>query len=147
MKAMVDMLPDECNWAGFGIGRMQMPMVAQAALLGGNVRVGLEDIDKSIAYGPGLRWAIMGPCMNMALCGGEGGMKRMLDYFGPSLLEPWTRLEAPELTDKLYHDMINGFNDSTKGRSMKELATELDDCLIRVIKVMEEYRCEHGIER
>ncbi|RLQ20649.1 3-keto-5-aminohexanoate cleavage protein [Seongchinamella sediminis] len=43
MKAMVDMLPEDCNWAGFGIGRLQMPMVAQATLLGGNVRVGLED--------------------------------------------------------------------------------------------------------
>ena len=43
MKAMRDMLPDGAVWAGFGIGRMQMPMVAQAVLLGGNVRVGLED--------------------------------------------------------------------------------------------------------
>ena len=30
-------------WAGFGIGRNQFPMVAQAAVLGGHVRVGLED--------------------------------------------------------------------------------------------------------
>lgn len=43
MKLMSDMLPAEANWAGFGISRLQMPMVAQAMLLGGNVRVGLED--------------------------------------------------------------------------------------------------------
>jgi len=43
MKAMADNLPTGAIWAGFGIGRMQMPMVAQAVLLGGNVRVGLED--------------------------------------------------------------------------------------------------------
>ncbi len=43
MKLMSDMLPEGSNWAGFGISRMQMPMVAQAMLLGGNVRVGLED--------------------------------------------------------------------------------------------------------
>lgn len=43
MKAMVDMMPAGANWSGFGISRMQMPMVAQAALLGGNCRVGLED--------------------------------------------------------------------------------------------------------
>lgn len=43
MKAMVDNLPPGAHWAGFGIGRMQMPMVAQAMLLGGHVRVGLED--------------------------------------------------------------------------------------------------------
>ena len=43
MKAMVDNLPASAVWDGFGIGRMQMPMAAQAVLLGGNVRVGLED--------------------------------------------------------------------------------------------------------
>lgn len=43
MQAMVDALPPDALWSGFGIGRQQMPMVAQAVLLGGNVRVGLED--------------------------------------------------------------------------------------------------------
>ncbi len=43
MQAMVNRLPAGCVWSGFAIGRMQMPFVAAAALLGGNVRVGLED--------------------------------------------------------------------------------------------------------
>jgi len=43
MAAMRQALPPGAIWAGFGISRMQMPMVAQAVLLGGNVRVGLED--------------------------------------------------------------------------------------------------------
>ena len=43
MKTMVDALPDGAIWHAFGISRTQMPMVAQAVLLGGNVRVGLED--------------------------------------------------------------------------------------------------------
>jgi uncharacterized protein (DUF849 family) len=40
---MRNLLPSGAHWAAFGIGRMQMPMVGMAALLGGNVRVGLED--------------------------------------------------------------------------------------------------------
>jgi uncharacterized protein (DUF849 family) len=43
MKALVGLLPAGANWSAFGIGRLQLPMVAQAVLLGGNVRVGLED--------------------------------------------------------------------------------------------------------
>ena len=43
MLAMRDLLPDKAVWASFGISRMQMPMVAKSVLLGGNVRVGLED--------------------------------------------------------------------------------------------------------
>jgi uncharacterized protein (DUF849 family) len=40
---MVNALPENCNWGSFAISRMQMPWVAQSILLGGNVRVGLED--------------------------------------------------------------------------------------------------------
>jgi uncharacterized protein (DUF849 family) len=50
-KAMVDLLPEGANWGGFSIGAMEMPMVAQSLLLGGNVRVGLEDnlyLDKGV---------------------------------------------------------------------------------------------------
>jgi len=43
MKALSDALPAGSLWSGFGLSRMEMPMVAQAILLGGNVRVGLED--------------------------------------------------------------------------------------------------------
>ncbi|WP_231757015.1 3-keto-5-aminohexanoate cleavage protein [Microbulbifer elongatus] len=43
LKAMVDNLPEGAQWAGFGIGRHQFPMATQVMLMGGNIRVGLED--------------------------------------------------------------------------------------------------------
>ena len=43
MLAMRSGLPQGAVWSAFGISRHQFPMVAQAAVLGGNVRVGLED--------------------------------------------------------------------------------------------------------
>ncbi|THC51417.1 3-keto-5-aminohexanoate cleavage protein [Streptomyces sp. A1499] len=43
LQSMVNMLPDGAQWASFALGRMQMPWVAQSILLGGQVRVGLED--------------------------------------------------------------------------------------------------------
>ena len=44
MKFMKDMLPEkDCTWFTFGCGATQFPMVAQAMLYGGHVRVGLED--------------------------------------------------------------------------------------------------------
>ncbi|WP_322097149.1 3-keto-5-aminohexanoate cleavage protein [Pelagibius sp. Alg239-R121] len=42
-QALVNALPQDSIFSGFSIGRMQLPFVAQAALCGGNVRVGLED--------------------------------------------------------------------------------------------------------
>ena len=43
LAAMVQQLPPGAVWASFALGRMQMPWVAQSILLGGHVRVGLED--------------------------------------------------------------------------------------------------------
>ena len=43
MQTMRDHLPEGSLWSGFAISRMEMPIVAQAMLLGGNLRVGLED--------------------------------------------------------------------------------------------------------
>ena len=37
------MLPSGAVWTGFGIGRHEFPMVAQSVLLGGHIRVGMED--------------------------------------------------------------------------------------------------------
>ncbi|MFA0844896.1 3-keto-5-aminohexanoate cleavage protein [Streptomyces rochei] len=43
LQSMVNTLPNGARWASFALGRMQMPWVAQSILLGGHVRVGLED--------------------------------------------------------------------------------------------------------
>ena len=43
LATMVNQLPEGAQWASFALGRMQMPWVAQSILLGGHVRVGLED--------------------------------------------------------------------------------------------------------
>ena len=43
MIFMKNLLPKGAMWAGFGISSMEMPMVAQACLMGGHCRVGLED--------------------------------------------------------------------------------------------------------
>jgi uncharacterized protein (DUF849 family) len=43
MVLMSRALPCDALWAGFGVGPTSFPMLAQAALLGGNVRIGMED--------------------------------------------------------------------------------------------------------
>lgn len=51
MMHMKTLLPADAHWAAFGISRMEYPMAAQAVLLGGHVRVGLEDnlyLDKGV---------------------------------------------------------------------------------------------------
>ncbi|MCT4607620.1 MAG: 3-keto-5-aminohexanoate cleavage protein [Pelagimonas sp.] len=43
MAFLASQLPAGTQWAGFGIGRMAFPMLAQTYLLGGHCRIGMED--------------------------------------------------------------------------------------------------------
>jgi uncharacterized protein (DUF849 family) len=43
IQYMQNLLPPDAHWAALGIGPLEFPVVAQSALLGGHVRVGLED--------------------------------------------------------------------------------------------------------
>ncbi len=94
------------------------------------------EIDDAILYGPGLRWAFMGPCLTFHLAGGEAGMAHMLEQFGPALKLPWTKLEAPELTDELAGRMIEGTKAQAAGRSVAELERLRDDALIGILQIL-----------
>ncbi|MGB0385062.1 MAG: 3-hydroxyacyl-CoA dehydrogenase NAD-binding domain-containing protein [Ardenticatenaceae bacterium] len=103
----------------------------------------VEEIDASIRYGPGLRWAIMGPLTVLHLGGGEGGMAHLIHQFGPSLQEPWTFLEAPELTDELSQKVIDGCEQLTAGYSIKQLEKERDDILLQMLQILDKSKIWH----
>ena len=94
------------------------------------------ELDDSILYGPGLRWASMGTNLTFHLAGGDAGMRHMLRQFGPALKLPWTRLEAPELTDELTEAMVAGCEAQAAGRSVVELERQRDDALIAVMRAL-----------
>ncbi|MCB9136027.1 MAG: thioesterase family protein [Anaerolineales bacterium] len=103
----------------------------------------VEEIDMSVRYGPGLRWAMMGPLTVLHLGGGEGGMAHLIHQFGPSLQSPWTFLQAPELTDELAQKVIDGCNRLTEGTPIHQLEAERDDLLIRLLDLLEKSRLWH----
>ncbi len=94
------------------------------------------ELDESIIYGPGLRWAAMGMNLIYHLAGGESGMRHMLEQFGPCLKWPWTKLEAPELTDTLIDRMVEGTQAQAQGRSIRELERLRDDYLVAIQQVL-----------
>jgi carnitine 3-dehydrogenase len=97
------------------------------------------ELDESIIYGPGLRWAAMGTNMIYHLAGGEAGMRHMLAQFGPALKWPWTKLEAPELTESLIDRMVEGTQAQAAGRSIRELERLRDDYLVAIQQVLRQY--------
>lgn len=102
------------------------------------------ELDDSIVYGPGLRWAGMGTNLIYHLAGGETGMRHMLRQFGPCLKWPWTRLEAPELTEELIDRMVEGTREEAAGRSIRELERLRDDYLVAIQQVLRQFNIGAG---
>jgi carnitine 3-dehydrogenase len=97
------------------------------------------ELDDAIVYGPGLRWAAMGTNLIYHLAGGETGMRHMLRQFGPCLKWPWTKLEAPELTEELIDRMVEGTQAQAAGRSIRDLERLRDECLLAIQQVLRQY--------
>jgi carnitine 3-dehydrogenase len=102
------------------------------------------ELDDSITYGPGLRWAGMGMNLIYHLAGGETGMRHMLEQFGPCLKWPWTKLEAPELTEELIDRMVSGTQESAAGRSIRDLERLRDDYLVAIQQVLRQFNLGAG---
>jgi carnitine 3-dehydrogenase len=103
------------------------------------------ELDEAIIYGPGLRWALMGTNLTFHLAGGEQGMRHMLEQFGPALKLPWTKLEAPELTETLIDRMVEGTQDQAAGRSIEELQQLRNDCLVDIMRVLRQHKVGAGL--
>ncbi|HJA37651.1 MAG TPA: L-carnitine dehydrogenase [Candidatus Brevibacterium intestinigallinarum] len=125
---------------GFIANRLQEALWREALHMVNEGEATVDQIDRAITDGPGLRWPLQGPMLTFALAGGEGGMAHMLDHFGPSLLSPWTRLTAPELTQELRDAVVTGCDDEADGRSFPDLVTARDAAIIEIRKLVGELR-------
>ena len=101
-----------------------------------------EQIDEAIAFGPGLRWSVMGSFLLYRLAGGETGIHHFMEQFAPTLRLPWSRLEAPELTEELAARIAEQSDAQAAGRSVRELVRLRDDCLVSVMQGLRTH--DHG---
>ncbi|MBB3232070.1 L-carnitine dehydrogenase [Halomonas stenophila] len=106
-----------------------------------------EEVDAAVVYGCGLRWSLMGTFLTFHLAGGEQGMRHMLEQFGPALKLPWTRLEAPELTDELIDKVVAGCEYQAADRPVAELDRRRDAFLVELLDLVQKYWPEaEGLE-
>lgn len=127
---------------GFVANRVQEAMWREALHMIANNEATVEEIDAAVTYGPGLRWPIFGPLLTFHLAGGEGGMGHMLDHFNPELFATWTRLQSPPITKEFRDRMVEGCESEAAGRSIQDLERERDECLVGILKFMNEYRAK-----
>lgn len=129
---------------GYLSDRLQEALWREALWLVNDGVATTDELDQAIAYGPGLRWAGMGTMLTFHLAGGPGGMRRMLEHFGPATELPWTRLVAPPLTDQLIDRVVSGVEEQAEGRTVAELEELRDDYLISVMRALRPHHLGAG---
>ena len=128
---------------GHLVNRLQAALWREAIHLVNDGVATVADVDAGIAYGPGLRWAIMGPHLLFHLAGGVGGMTHFMPHLGvPLARDWWPALGDPELTPEVQEKIIDGVADQAAGRSIPELAAERDRCLIAILEALKTARGE-----
>lgn len=127
---------------GFIANRLQEALWREALHMVDNGEATVEQVDRSITDGPGLRWPLQGPMMTFHLAGGPAGMRHMLEQFGPSLKSPWTRLEAPELTDQLREGVISACEVEAGRSTHSDLVRARDASIIAIRQIVDAQRAE-----
>ena len=125
---------------GFVATRLQEALWREALHMVANGEATPADIDNALMNGPAARMAVQGQCMAFHVACGEGGMATNLDQFGPALKWPWTRLEAPELTQELRDRMVDGCNEIAAGRHFEAMAASRDREIVAVLNAIRDAR-------
>jgi carnitine 3-dehydrogenase len=120
---------------GHVANRLQAALWREAVHLVTEGVVSVADADAAIAYGPGLRWALMGPHLTFHMAGGEGGMTHFMSHIGPAIQGWMDDLGQTRLTPEVQKAIINGVTEEAAGRSMADLQRWRDRKLIEILKV------------
>ena len=120
--------------AGHIANRLQAALWREAFHLVEQGVASVSDIDTAIAHGPGLRWALMGPFMNLHLSGGQGGMQHLLEHLGGPIESWWRDLGNPAMTPALKAHVVQGVAEARGMRREEELERTRDELLTDLIR-------------
>ena len=127
---------------GFICNRLQMALYREVANLVLSGVCTIEDADKAVTFGPGIRWGIMGPSLVFELGGGKGGVSGLMNHLSDSIslwladMADWKSF-PPEFAQVAQ----DGVNDELaarpveKGNTPEGLAEYRDHMLIELLKL------------
>ncbi|HDV6323548.1 TPA: 3-hydroxyacyl-CoA dehydrogenase [Burkholderia multivorans] len=119
--------------AGHVANRLAAALFREVYHLVGEGVVSVADADKAVAWGPGLRWALMGQCLTYHLGGGAGGIAHFLEHLSGPMTSWWNDLGTPSFDPDVDRKLIDGLRTIQGERSMQDLAAERDRLLVELI--------------
>ncbi len=126
---------------GFIANRLSVALYREAVDLVVRGVCSVEDVDKAVTFGPGLRYGLMGPNLIYHLAGGPFGLKGVMHHIGPTVewwwedMADWKKwpenwLEAAH--EGVLQEMAN--RPAELGRTSEEVARWRDDGLLALLK-------------
>jgi carnitine 3-dehydrogenase len=120
---------------GHVANRLQAALWREAFYLVEQGIASVEDVDTAIAHGPGLRWALLGPFLNLHLSGGAGGIAHVLEHLGPPLESWWRELGNVTLNEDLNGAIARGVTEELGAADLAHLTSQRDDMLLALLRL------------
>ena len=125
---------------GHVANRLQAAVWREAIHLVTSGVASVEDVDKAMWAGPGLRWAAMGPSMLFNLGAGEDGMRAFIDHFSDTFNGWWDDLGQVYLTPEVAEQIVNGVADEAKGETPAQLSARRDALILAMLQATKDKR-------
>jgi carnitine 3-dehydrogenase len=131
---------------GHIVNRLQAALFQEASWLIREGVADVADIDRGIAFGPGLRWAIMGPFLTFHLAAHPGGIRQYLASLGPSFERMWADLGSLDggYTPQLIEQIGHGVDMQADGVPIEELTRQRDEILVKLVKASLRREADRG---
>ncbi len=120
---------------GHVANRLQAALWQEAFHLVREGVVSATDLDTAIAHGPGLRWALLGPFLNLHLSGGAGGFAHMLAHLGPPTEAMWRDLGQVHLADGTDKAVLHSVQQELAPLDMAATVASRDDVLLSLLQM------------
>ena len=113
---------------GHAANRLQAALWREAFYLVQQGIVSVGDVDTIVADSLGLRWALLGPFLNLHLSGGAGGITHVLEHLGPALETWWRDLRDVSLNDNLNGLIVSGLDSELAGVDLGHVVARRVSC-------------------
>jgi carnitine 3-dehydrogenase len=121
---------------GHVANRLQAALWQEAFHLVATGVASVADVDAAIAHGPGLRWSLLGPFLNLHLSGGPGGIGALFDKpLWQATEGMWRDLGSLSVDAELGKRVSAGVADELAARDPAELVRQRDEVLVKLLKL------------
>jgi len=120
--------------------RLQAALWREAIYLVESGVASVEDVDKAVWAGPGLRWAAEGPHMLFHLGAGAGGLREFCNRYGDSFHRWWEDLGDTKLTLELAEKLMQGVEQEGGAQTVAELSTKRDALITGILQATRSLR-------